>query len=239
MQMSYAELSVLLRDSVGLEHPPVALAFVDRQPDGVSVVSERVPSSCSFWRAAEERVFYAPAAAHNACAVGAHVMGFRLSEETSAELMASIKLMAEVEYLPETEVPSIPQVAKSGAGIVYGPLADFTLIPSAVVLWVNPGQAMMLEEALKTTSWKHDREDWQKLFGRPACGAIARAVNSQNSAFSLGCVGMRTFTGIPAALSLLVIPNAALSTLAADLRQIVQANDQMLDHYKAKMTAFA
>jgi uncharacterized protein (DUF169 family) len=237
--MSYNELSILLCDSVGLEHAPVALAFVDRQPDGVSVASKLVPSSCSFWRAAEQQVFYAEAAAHNGCAVGAHVMGFPLSEETAAELMASVNLMVEVGYLPENEVAAIPRVAESGAGIVYGPLADFPLEPSAVVVWVNPAQAMVLEEALKTTSWKREHGGFQELFGRPACGAVARAVNSQNSAFSLGCAGMRTFTGIPPALSLLVIPNAALSTLAAELRQIRRANDQMLDHYKAKLAAFA
>ena len=68
---------------------------------------------------------------------------------------------------------------------------------------------------------------------------VAQAVNSRDSAFSLGCAGMRTFTEIPPELSLLVIPSATLPALAADLRQIQGANTKMLDYYKAKQRAFA
>lgn len=237
--MDYSELASLLCDGVGIRHPPVALAFVDQQPDGITTTMQRAPSSCWFWRAAERGVFYASAADHGGCAVGAYVMGFPLSEQTTGELMAALKLMAEVGYLPESEVGSIPQVTRSGAGIVYGPLAGFPLEPSAVMTWVTPAQAMVLEEALKTTVWKSTQAAGQGVFGRPACGAIAQAVNSRNSTFSLGCAGMRTFTEIPPELSLLVIPGTALPALAADLQQIQGANTKMLDYYKAKQHAFA
>jgi hypothetical protein len=50
---------------------------------------------------------------------------------------------------------------------------------------------------------------------------------------------MRTFTEIPPELSLLLIPSAALPALAADLRQIQDANTKMLDYYKTKQRAFA
>ncbi len=237
--MAYNELSTLLCDSVGIQHPPVALAFVDQEPDGITTTSQRAPSSCSFWRTAEREVFYASAADHGGCAVGAYVMGFPLAEETAGELAAALKLMAEVGYVPESEVASIPKAARSGAGVVYGPLADFPLEPSAVLVWVTPAQAMVLEEALKTTAWKGTQADGPSVFGRPACGAMAQAVNSRNSAFSLGCAGMRTFTEIPPELGLLVIPSAALPALAADLQQIQSANTKMLDYYKARQRAFA
>jgi uncharacterized protein (DUF169 family) len=114
--MAYNELSTLLCDSVGIQHPPVALAFVDQEPDGIAATVQRAPSSCSFWRAAEREVFYASAADHGGCAVGAYVMGFPLADQTAGELTAALKLMAEVGYVPESEVASIPTAVRSGAG---------------------------------------------------------------------------------------------------------------------------
>lgn len=166
-------------------------------------------------------------------------MEFPLSAITKQELAGSVALMSEVGYLPSGEVANIPQVSKRGSGVVYGPLADFPLEADCAVVWVNPGQAMLLGEALRTTTWKEPQAETVTLFGRPACGALARTINTKRESFSLGCTGMRTFTEIAPALAFFVIPGRALSTLAEDLRNVVDSNKKMLAHYQVKKDAFA
>ena len=83
MQDAVADVFVKLLE---LDIEPVALAFVEDPPAGVETTDEVVPSSCTFWRHAESRVFYAPAEKHFNCPVGAHVMGFELPEGVQAAL---------------------------------------------------------------------------------------------------------------------------------------------------------
>lgn len=237
--MSYAELSDLLQDTLELENPAIALAFADEAPEGVATIGSRLPSACTFWRRAEQGLFYASAADHSGCSVGAHVMGFSLTEQTGSELADAVKLMAEIGYLPSDEVAHIPTVANSAGGVVYGPLADFPLTPSAVLLWTSPAQAMLLEEGLKLTTWRGAGDDGASVFGRPACGAVARAINSGRGAMSLGCAGMRTFTGVDQHLSLVVVPGVSLDSLSADLERVSRANAKMRDYYSAKKASFA
>jgi uncharacterized protein (DUF169 family) len=237
--MSNKETAIELKSSLGLQHEPVAMTIVDAKPESVGAIAGKYPSSCSLWRVAEQRVFYASADDHAGCAIGAHVMGFPLSPTTTNELMAAVSMMDEVGYLNKAEVVNIPQVKKPGVGIIYGPLARFTWAPSVVLMWVNATQAMLLEEALKTTTWKGASSDVQAIFGRPACGALASAVNSGASSFSLGCAGMRTFTEIDPSLSLVAVPGSALADCMRDLQAIKAANDKMLSHYRAHKSALA
>src|SRR5215210_6055097 len=82
----YHDSAQTLVDVLGLTQPPIAVAFVDEVPAGVGPLATQAPSACAIWRLAEAETFFAPAAAHAGCAVGSHVMGFSLSEATSAEL---------------------------------------------------------------------------------------------------------------------------------------------------------
>jgi len=230
--------TVAVLDELGLEYPPVAMAVVDSQPAGINEKSQAV-SACAFWRAAEAEVFYASSEDHCGCSIGAHVMGVDLPEPTQLELVGSIKLMADVGYLRESEVPNIPQLAKSGSGMVYGPLSKFPREADCALVWANPGQAMLLGEALLTTSWKSEQSEIATLFGRPACGAVARAINTQSDAFSLGCAGMRTFTEISSNVALFVIPGCNLVEMAEALSGVVDSNNAMLTHYQEKRNAVA
>ncbi len=236
--MAYRELAARL-SQLGLEHPPVALSIVDSPPKGIDRIARRAISSCAFWRMAEVELFYAASEDHGGCAVGAHVMGLKLSASAAQELGDAAALMADIGYLSDGELTMIPQVGKTGAGAVYGPLAGFPLQPDCALLWVNPGQAMLLAEALRTTTWKPAQAERSSLFGRPACGAVARSINIEQESLSLGCTGMRTFAEIAPSLALFVIPGHALSTLTADLSEAMDCNDKMLRHYQAKQDAFA
>jgi len=237
--MTNNEIASTFVECLDLERPPIALEFVNEKPASTATTAGPLPSSCSFWIAAEKDMFYASAADHAGCAVGAYVMGFPLASKTEGELMAAVGLMDQVGYLPQAEVANIPRIANQGPGIVYGPLALFQNVPSVVLLWVTPANAMVLEEALKTVAWTSQSADVQQIFGRPGCAAIAQSHNSGRSSFSLGCAGMRTFTEIEPYLGLVVIPGTALEACARDLRAIHQANSKMLDHYRALKAAVA
>ena len=84
--MSNQEVGATIIAALDLDPPPVALAFVDEPPEGIDTIRADLPSSCSFWRRAEQEVFYAPAEAHFNCPVGAMVMGFELPQPVANEL---------------------------------------------------------------------------------------------------------------------------------------------------------
>jgi hypothetical protein len=61
------DVATRLTAALGLETPPVALAFADAAPAGVPTIEGEVPSACTFWRPAEGGTFFAPAAKHFNC----------------------------------------------------------------------------------------------------------------------------------------------------------------------------
>ena len=153
MATPYAGLAGHLESTLNLDYPPVALARVNQRPDGIATRAQAEPSACSFWRRAEHEVFFADESSHMGCPIGAHVMGFELSEPKQEELMSLIGNMCAVEYLHEDEVNRIPKFDPGPTGVVYGPLAAFPLEPDNVILWVTPKQTMYLQEALGGTPW--------------------------------------------------------------------------------------
>lgn len=228
--MAHADLARLLQERLGLDLPPVALALVTEPPAGLATDDRPAPSACTFWRRAERGVFYASAEDHMGCAIGAMVMGFELSEEKVQELMGLVGQMCSICYIEEKEVPHIPRFTSAPRGVVYGPLADFPLPPDTVVVWATPGQAMLLQEAVGALQWADSPSG--ALFGRPACAALPTSLNRGQATLSLGCMGMRTFTEIPADRCLVAIPGFRLATLAEDLERTASANDQMEQFYR-------
>ena len=132
---SYSNLAAILEENLGLQLPPVALCFVNARPPDLPVMETKVPSACAVWRLAETDVFYAPASDHFNCPLGAMVMGFDLPEPQAAGLQEELGMMCGIEYVREAELPHVPTVPNSPAGIVYGPLARFP--PAA-----GPGPAL-------------------------------------------------------------------------------------------------
>jgi uncharacterized protein (DUF169 family) len=230
--MHVRDIATTLTQTLELGTPPVALALADAPPPGVRMFEGTVPSACSFWRRAESAVFYATAAQHFRCPVGAMVMGFEMPDDVKADLMESVGAMIAEGYLGADEPPRIPTVARKSAGVVYGPLRDFPIEPDAVVLWLTPRQAMVLSEASGASQWKGHTQ--AAALGRPACAAIPTALSRGSVAASLGCVGMRTYTEIADDRMLAVVPSGAVSQLAAKLTDIVVANRAMGEFHEAR-----
>ncbi len=96
---SYEETARQLAEALGLTTTPIALAFVDNPPPDVPTFSGTVPSACAFWPEAEQGSFYASAAQHANCPLGAHVMGFPADESQQGDLQSVVEKMCGCEYI--------------------------------------------------------------------------------------------------------------------------------------------
>lgn len=231
-----AELSHELADMLGLGRPPVALAFVEEPPAGTPVAEGAVPSSCTFWIHADEGPFYAPADAHFNCPIGAMTMGFEMPEVVKDNLMGLVQMMGAEGYVSPDEPPSIPGVSKSKSGIVYGPLPSMPVDPDVIVMWLEPAEAMLYAEAAGAVKWSSDMPT--AMFGRPTCAAIATAQEESRPTMSLGCIGMRAFTGIDANTMLAALPASAAEQFTQALRSTVAANAAMQSFYTQHKAQF-
>ena len=234
--MSYAELSGVLERRLQLQFQPVAMVLVQEQPSDVPRTDMVLPSVCAFWRQAETEVFYASAEDHYRCPVGAMVMGFPLPEPQMQELMEEVGQMCAASYVQQAEVEHIPKNENPSAGIVYGPLGSFPLEPDAVLLWLTPRQAMVMNECCGLTNWAEPADG---VFGRPACAGIPLALAGGKPSQSWGCVGMRLNTDIPDEVLLMVVPGNRLPTLEVDLIFATEVHQRMKDYYLGRTSKTA
>ena len=232
--MNHIQIDSDLQNGIPLEKPPIALAFVDGQPYGVTRTGKAVPSSCAFWAEAEGGVFYAAAEDHYNCTLGTMVMGLELPEEQMNTLMTEVGMMCEMEYVREEEVPNVPKVEKQSSGIVYGPLAEMPVDPDVVLLWVKPSQAMVVNETAGQMNWAASPAG---VFGRPGCAAIPVALSQGNVSQSFGCTGMRINSGISEEYMLMAVPGDKIESLAESLSQVNDTHDKLTSHYEQKAAA--
>ena len=229
MDLDNARLARVLTDELGLERPPVALAFLDQPPPGVPSSAAAAPSACTFWRRAEQELFFADAAAHLECPVGAMTMGFELPAERAGQAEVLVGTMVELGYFAMAEVPRLPAVQKPHSGILYGPLEHFPLTSDVVLLQTTPRQAMVLAEAAGTAAL--DAAEQLEVLGRPACAAVAIAANRVASLLSLGCIGARTYVELPDDRALLVLPTSGLAETIGRLPTLTAANRALALHH--------
>ncbi|MFF0522337.1 DUF169 domain-containing protein [Actinomadura nitritigenes] len=234
--MTFSETSRRITDVLGLDTPPIALTFADEAPSRIPAPPRAVPSACSFWRDAEKGTFFAAAEHHYNCPIGSMVMGFALPEEVQGNLGEVVTGMCEQNYISQDEPPKIPVVPEQHAGIVYGPLAESTTAPDVVLLWATSRQAMICNEALGAASWLSGSP---MVTGRPGCSALPLALGQGQPVMSLGCAGMRTFTGIGDDRLLFAIPGGALEQFAAALEETGRVNEHMVGYYKEQQERVA
>lgn len=216
-------------DLLRLTRPPVGVTFLAEPPAGVPVRTDPMPSACAMWRPAEREVCYRPALTHRGCAVGAVVLGVPLDEEASSTLAATVAAMTACGYLDAAEPAALPTGAARTDGVLYGPLADLPVRPDLALLWLSPRGAMLLAEAGDRMSWTGSRG--LTLTGRPGCAALPLAEQAGSLTASLGCTGMRRFTGIDDDLLLAVLPGPGLEPLLEALVVTVAANTDMAAFY--------
>src|SRR5688572_11172011 len=120
--MEYPATERELTAAFELRRRPIAIAFQDAPPAGVTRFAGSVPSGCSFWRiAAEGATFYTVPSDHYNCAVGSHTHHIELPKERAGELEQTVSLMTQLHYIRIEEIPGFARLPKTPAVVVYAP----------------------------------------------------------------------------------------------------------------------
>lgn len=228
--MDYRNLERQLTEALGLERRPVAVAFRDSPPSGVSKFHGAVPSGCTFWRlAAVGPAFYTVPSDHYNCPIGSHTHAIALPEERAGELAETLSFMAGIGYIKMEEVPGIPQLPQTPGVVVYSPLGDTPVDPDVVIVSGRPGRVMLLGEAALAAGAGQQGP----LLGRPTCMALPAALAGGLIA-STGCVGNRVYTDIGDEELYVVIPGKDLAAVAGRAQIIAAANAQLANYHRER-----
>ena len=230
--MDTLNLTQLLANRLGIEIPPVAMAFVKDRPADVPPLYRDPPSFCSLWRMAELRVLYASAEQHEGCGIGGVVSGFMSDEGQEDELAALLTEMCDAEVGTTEEIAETARFVDPGAGVVYGPLWRMPLEPDLVLMWATLPQMGVVQEIVGRIMWRNNPQG--AVFTRPACGVLPIAHQHGRTAMSLGCVGMRLYTGIPPSLFLIAMPTAQIELLGSGLESRGDLGER-LEHYTGRL----
>ncbi len=232
----YQDLTRRVIDLLQLKQPPIGLAFVAVVPEQIQAARRRVPSACTFWRLAEQGVFYAGADDHQECPIGMLTMGFLMPVTSQQRAEELVQTMASVDYFSPEEVQALPVVDKSHRYIVYGRLDQFPGEADVVLTILDTQQAMLVAEALGNTSWL---QAGQSAFGRPTCAVLPRTLKTNSPSLSFGCVGARTYTGLTSGELVFTLPASQFSDLVARLEVIVSANAALAPYHQSQKEKFS
>ena len=232
----YQELTERLINQLQLKQPPVGMAFVDTVPEDVRRAGRKVPSACTFWRMAEQGVFYASAEDHQECPIGMMTMGFEMPEAAQQRAESLVETMASVQYFSPAEVSALPVVNKPHQSIVYGRLDQFPGEADVILCVLDTEQAMLVAEAQGEVNWL--QQAGQSAFGRPTCAVIPRALRTGLTSMSFGCVGARTYTGLTPGQLVLTLPASALPGLVERLDITVAANAALAPFHQQQREKF-
>ncbi len=224
-----------LSETAGSRRRPVAVAFRDVPPAGVSRFTGREPSGCSFWRlAADGRAFYTVPGDHANCAVGSYTHNIPLPAERVAELEQTLGFMTGLGYVRIEEVPGIPRLPKTPGAVVYAPLGATPVDPDVVLIAGRPGRLMWLYEAAVRAGVTPQLP----LLGRPTCMALPAALGG-GVAMSLGCVGNRVYTDLAEDELYVALPGRELPRVVAELDTIAAANAALADYHRGRRAELA
>jgi len=233
----YQELVQRFTGQLQLTQPPVGLSFVEDAPEGVAHTEGRVPSACTFWRRAEQGVFYAAGEDHSECPIGMMTMGFIMPESEQQRAQLLVETMASVQYFSPSEVSALPVVKKPHQSIVYGRLDQFPIEADVVLCIIDTQQAMLIAEAMGNMNWL--QSGGQSAFGRPTCAIIPRTLHTNQLSMSFGCVGARTYTGLTPSELVLTIPGSQFAVLVERLQTAVNANAALAPFHQGQKARFA
>lgn len=219
-----------------LKQPPVGMAFVQNVPTGVPHSTHGVPSACTFWRLAEQGVFYATAEDHKQCPIGMMTMGFTMPEADQQRAQELVGTMASVQYFSPAEVSALPVVQKPHSSIVYGRLDQFPVEAEVILCIIDTQQAMLVAEAIGNMNWL---QGGQSAFGRPTCAVIPRTLQTGQTSMSFGCIGARTYTGLTPSELVLTIPANQFASLVERLQTTVSANAALAPFHQQQKAMFS
>ncbi len=232
----YQELTDRFVSSLQLKHMPVGLAFVESIPEQVHHTATRVPSACTFWRLAENGVFYADAEDHKQCPIGMMTMGFQVPESDQQRAQELVQTMANVQYFSPAEISALPVVKQPHQNIAYGRMDQIPIPVDVVLCILDTQQAMLVAEALGQVNWL---QGGQSAFGRPTCGVIPRTLQTGETSMSFGCVGARTYVELTPSELVLTAPAQRFAELVERLEIIVAAKNALAPFHQQQKASFS
>jgi uncharacterized protein (DUF169 family) len=219
-QASYSNAARILTESLHLHQPPVAISFTDSVPTGLGGHTGRVPAGCRFWEDAAASAFATTAGDHNLCAVGVYTHNLQPSPGQQTDLMDALKVFADLGYVRQEDIPTIPVLQSQSKFVVYAPLMQATLSPDVVLLFVRADQMLILSEAVQQVE-----NASAPAMGRPACAVVPQVVNTGRAAVSLGCCGARAYlNALKEDTAIFAIPGAKLEAYVERVQALASAN---------------
>jgi uncharacterized protein (DUF169 family) len=216
-----------------LRTTPVAVTFRSTPPANVPRGAAAAPSGCTFWKhAADGQAFYTEASDHYNCPIGAYTHGIDLPPAQAKELEGILGTMFHLGYLRPEEIPDIPRRQDAFGVAVYAPLADEAFEPDVVLVRGNAKQVMLLAEAAQAAGVGAE----SGVMGRPTCAAIPQAIRTQRSVASFGCIGNRIYTGLGDDELYFALPGKHLGAVVEKLATIVNANIEMENYHRARVS---
>ena len=230
MTSDYRSLEQQISSHFGLTRRPIAIAFRDEPPPGVSRFVGTVPSGCTFWRLASEgQTFFTVPSDHYNCAIGSYTHNMPLPLERTLELEQTLGLMTEVGYIRMEEVAGISVLPKTPAAVVYAPLGDTPLDPDVVIFSGLAARMMLLQEAMIAAGIGST----SVTLGRPTCMALPAALAS-GVTMSTGCVGNRVYTGVEEGELYAAVPGKDVAKLARAGAKVKSANTKLQTYHEVR-----
>jgi uncharacterized protein (DUF169 family) len=210
------EISRQLTADLGLTSPPVQISYLDHPPTGVKEHPGGAPSVCTFFAEGQKAPFFANMKAHDACEIGAFVLGIAPVGELGPRLMGTIGQMQKEGYLHPGEEAKVPHNQQAPAFVAYGPLGSLPMPPTNVLMFAKPTSAMLALEAAPGPA---------PMNGRPMCAIVPILNQGSPVAVSMGCTGSRIYTQMGDDRMVVGVRGDHLEQFAADVRKIKAAND--------------
>ncbi len=194
----YKELSMKIKDKLGLKKSPVAIKLVLKEndiPEGIPKIEENLRHCEMVQRAAQGETFYATAE-QQACKGGAGALGLMEPTEKvkSGEMYYSLGRFSSMGSAKRT-VDAIPKIEPIMKAIVYAPLETALFDPDVVIIICNPQQAMQLAQAMVYTLGGRFEADFAGI--QSICAdAVAGPYTTKRPNITLGCSGSRKYADI-------------------------------------------
>ena len=218
--MTFNQIAHNLTASIRLALPPIAICFTDKVPAGIRNWTGRVPAGCRFWQEAATEVFATSPSDHDLCAIGTFTHNLETTAAHDADRRDALKVFADLGYVREQDIASIPVLKSRPSHVVYGPLATIPLTPDVVLLFGKADQMLILSEASQQVEG-----GLPPAMGRPACAIVPQAFNTGRAALSLGCCGARAYLDVLTDdVALWAIPGTKLDLYVERIAVLAKAN---------------
>ena len=223
-----------LEELLGLTSPPLAIAFRDTPPVGVSRIDSVAPSGCTYWKlAAQGHIFYTAAADHYNCPVGAYTHGIELPAERREELDGLLGMMLELEYLQGEEIETIPRREETFSVAVFAPWSLSPCEADVVIVQGNAKQIILLWEAARAAGIQGDGQ----TMGRPTCAMVPATIQRGRATISLGCIGNRVYNEVADDQLYAALPAQRMNEVIKHLETVMEANRQLERFHRERLAS--